>query len=373
MKADWLIVGAGLTGATLAERTASQLDQKVVVIERRDHLAGNAYDFRDQRGILVHKYGPHVFHTNSRRVWDYLSRFTEWRPFYYHVRAVVDERTVPVPFNLNSLHALFEPSRARKLEKLLLEHYSPRTTVPVLELKEATNPDLRSLGQYVYEKLFHGYTLKQWDLKPEELSPSVTGRVPVSLSRDDRYFHDVYQGIPSPGYTQMVTRMLDHPNIELRLSTDYRDLDGSVQYDRMVYTGAIDEFFDRRFGALEYRSLRFEFACEQVEFHQEVGQVNYPNSEAYTRITEFKHITGQHAPHTTIAYEYPQVHVPGENEPYYPIPRDEYAKLYLRYHEHAEKLKREILFAGRLGEYKYYNMDQVVERALDVFEKEVAR
>jgi UDP-galactopyranose mutase len=371
MKVDWLIVGAGFAGCTLAERIANQLDQKVLVVEKRDHIGGNAHDYYDEHGILVHEYGPHIFHTNSKRVWDYLSQFTDWRPYYHHVLAVVDGKKVPVPFNLNSLYAVFPPRYAARLEDQLLESFPFGSRVPILKLKTSASGDLRLLAEYVYEKVFYGYTLKQWELSPEELDPSVTGRVPVSISRDDRYFQDTYQAMPRLGYTPMFRRMLKHPNIRLLLNTDYQEIVGDIRFNRMVYTGPIDAFFDYAHGPLPYRSLHFERRTVEQEWHQEVGTVNYPNEYDCTRITEQKYLTGQDNAKSTLMIEYPRRYVPGENEPFYPTPREENRELYKRYLTEARKLGGTVIFAGRLADYKYYNMDQVVARALSAFEKEV--
>lgn len=367
MKVDWLIVGAGFTGCVLAERIASQLNQKVLIVERRDHIGGNAYDYHDHQGILVHKYGPHIFHTNSKKIWDYLSQFTEWRPYYHRVLAAVDGKKVPVPFNLNSLYALFPPKHAEKLEQLLIDHHGLGAKIPILRLRESSEGDLRHLAEYIYKKVFYGYTLKQWELKPEELDPSVTARVPVSVSRDDRYFQDHYQAMPKHGYTEMFRRMLRHPSIKVLLNTDYKEIVNDVLFNKMVYTGPIDAFFDYVHGELPYRSLRFEFLYFTSEFYQEVAQVNYPNDYAFTRITEVKHITGQRGLGTTVAVEYPEPYVRGSNEPYYPIPREHNRERYEQYLQEAAKLNRTVLFAGRLGDYRYYNMDQAVARALALF------
>lgn len=368
MKVNWLIVGAGFTGCTLAERIASQLNQKVLVVERRDHIGGNAYDFYNEHGLLVHKYGPHIFHTNSKKVWDYLSQFTEWRPYYHRVLAVVEGKKIPVPFNLNSLYVVFPPRLAAKLENQLIRELGYGKRVPVLRLMEHAKGDLRFLAEYIYENVFLGYTLKQWGARPEELDASVTGRVPVVISRDDRYFSDRYQAMPKYGYTQMFQRMLGHPNIHVLLKTDYRDIREQVRFERMVYTGSLDEFFGGMYGSLPYRSLRFEFVTLEAEFFQEVATVNYPNDYDFTRITEQKYLSGQTLPVTTLVYEYPQMYRAGENEPYYPIPREQNRELHRKYSIEAEKTGSVALFAGRLADYKYYNMDQAVARALSVFE-----
>lgn len=373
MRVDWLIVGAGFTGCTIAERIASQLDQKVLVVERRDHIGGNAYDEYDQSGVLVHRYGPHIFHTNSKKVWDYLSQFTDWRPYQHRVLAVVEGKKVPVPFNLNSLYAVFSSRFAERLEEKLVTQYGYAARVPILRLREADDPDLRFLAEYVYQNVFYRYTLKQWGLKPEELDPSVTGRVPVVVSRDDRYFQDTYQAMPSEGYTMLFRRMLRHKNIKVLLSTDYREVLDQINFNRMVYTGPIDEFFDYQYGPLPYRSLRFRFVTLEQEWYQEVATVNYPNDYDFTRVTEQKHLSGQRLPHTTLLYEYPGPYRPGENEPFYPVPREDNRELYAKYRREAEKLSGTVLFAGRLADYKYYNMDQAVARALKFFEEEIAR
>lgn len=313
MKVDWLIIGAGFTGSVIAERIASQLDQKVLVLEIRDHVGGNAHDFFDAHGTLVHKYGPHIFHTNSHKVWKYLSQFTNWRPYEHRVLAAIDGKTVPVPFNLTSLHTLFPPAEAIELEKLLVDQYGIEAKIPILRMREQVNPKLRQLADFIYENVFLGYTKKQWGLTPEELLPSVTGRVPVLVSHDDRYFQDQYQAMPVDGYTAMFNRMLNHPNIEVMLKTDYRAVSGTVRFNRMIYTATIDSYFDYVRGALPYRSVRFEIELLNKKWHQSAGQVNYPNDYNYTRITEMKHITGQDLGHTVLAIEYPEEHEIGVN------------------------------------------------------------
>lgn len=371
MKVDWLIVGAGYTGCVLAERIASQLDQTVLLVDRRGHVGGNAYDYHNEQGILIHKYGPHIFHTNSERVWEYLCQFTAWRSYEHRVLGVVEGQKVPVPFNLTSLERLMPRAQAERLEARLIELYGAGGHVPILRMREAQDADVRRLADYVYTQIFHTYTLKQWGLAPEQLDPSVTGRVPVRISRDDRYFQDTYQAMPAEGYTAMFGRMLAHPNIEVRVDTDYKTIAGEVRFNRMIYTGPIDAYFDYLHGPLPYRSLRFDFQTVDSEWFQEVGTVNYPNDVPYTRITEFKHLTGQNAPNTSVVTEYPQPHLPGENEPYYPVPREENRERYVRYQREADRLRPAVLFAGRLADYRYYNMDQAVARALKVFEDDV--
>ncbi|MEW9669195.1 UDP-galactopyranose mutase [Ammoniphilus sp. 3BR4] len=371
MKVDWIIVGAGFTGATLAERIASQLDQKVLVVERRDHIGGNSYDCFNEDGILIHKYGSHTFHTNSLLVWNYLSTFTKWRPYFHQVLVVADGKKVPIPFNLNSLYNLFPKKYAEKLESLLIGHYGFGIKVPILKLRENANRDLNFLADYIYQKVFYRYTLKHWELKPEELDPSVTARVPVYISRDNRYFQDTYQGIPMHGYTALFSKMLKHRNIKVLLNTDYREIIDQISFKRMIYTGPIDAFFDYRHGTLPYRSLNFDYHTLNQEYYQEVGTINYPNEYKFTRILEQKHLTGQLSPKTTVTFVYPEPHNLGKNEPYYPIPRAENRLLYNLYANEAEQIKEKVLFAGRLADYKYYNMDQAVARALTLF-KEIA-
>ncbi len=367
MKVDWLIVGAGFTGSVLAERIATQLNQRVLVVDRRNHIAGNAYDFYDDHGILVHKYGPHIFHTNSTPIWEYLLQFTEWRPYYHKVLASVEGKMVPVPFNLNSLAALFPSSMAAKLESSLIEKYGFGVKVPILRMLEESDPELKTLAKYIYKYVFQGYTEKQWGVPPEQLDASVTGRVPVFVSKDDRYFQDTYQGLPKHGYTEVFRRMLNHPNISILLQTDYRSLVDMIDYKRMIFTGPMDEFFDGCHGLLPYRSLRFELKHEPDIQVQEVAQLNYPNEHSFTRTTEFKTLTGQRSAGSTIAYEYSEPHIAGANEPYYPIPQEQNRIRYASYLDEAARLGDRILFAGRLADYKYYNMDQAIGRALKLF------
>jgi len=372
MRHEWVVVGAGLVGCTLAERIATELDQRVLVIEARDHVGGNVFDEFDEHGILVHRYGPHAFHTNDERVWKYLSRFTEWRFYEHRVLAKVDGQLVPVPFNLNSLDTLFRPDRAAHFRRLLLEAYEPGQDIPILRLREAPQPEIRKLADFVYEKIFYGYTVKQWGLTPEQLSPSVVGRVPVRLSRDDRYFRDRYQGVPALGYTALVQRMLSHKNIEVVLGTAFESIRDALGASRLIYTGPIDSYFGYAYGQLPYRSLRFESTYEAEKQHQPVAQINYPNDHEYTRVVEHKQITAQEVTGTTMTREYPQPHQPGKNEPYYPIPRPENLAVYAKYvAETARLIRGTVFFAGRLADYKYYNMDQAVARALCLFRREV--
>lgn len=372
MKVNWLIVGAGFTGGVLAERIATQLKQTVLLVDQRDHVGGNAYDYHDEHGVLVHKYGPHIFHTNARHVWDYLSRFTQWHNYHHRVLGVVDGHQVPIPFNLDSIEALFPVHFADSLSRQLIERFGFGVKVPILKLRESSSGDLKFLADYIYEKVFKNYTRKQWELDPEELGSGVTARVPVYVGRDDRYFQDRYQGMPAQGYSELFRRMLHHPKIRVLLNTRWQDISEQVQYERMVFSGPMDEYFGHMHGQLPYRSLRFAFHHRVEEQVQAVGTVNYPNDYDFTRITEFKHLTGQRCYGSTWIEEYPQAYRYGENDPYYPVPLEENRNLYRKYQAEAEQIQGRVIFAGRLGDYQYYNMDQAVARALSLFEKEIA-
>lgn len=368
MTRKWLVVGAGLTGATIAERIASVLEEQVTLVERRAHLAGNAHDAVNEYGILVHTYGPHIFHTNSKLVWEYLSRFGSWRPYEHKVLAEIDGRQVPVPINLNSIDLLFSPTDAARLSTQLVARFGLGGRVPILKLlKEPA--ELGELGAFVYEKVFSGYTFKQWNLTPDQLAPSVTARVPVIVSRDDRYFDDTYQALPVNGYTELVERMLDHRKIEVNLNTEFNVIDAVGRF--VIFTGPIDEFFDFRFGPLPYRTMRFQHETVDREWMLRVGTVNYPDVRVpFTRVTEMKRLTGQVARSSTLVYEYPGEHIPGRTEPHYPVPMEATRALYDRYRLLAGGSEG-VLFCGRLGEYRYYNMDQAVAAALAVFQKSI--
>ncbi len=355
---DYLIVGAGFAGSVLAERLARVAGKKVIICDKRPHIGGNAYDHYDDAGVLVHKYGPHIFHTNSREVYDYLSQFTAWRPYEHRVRASVDGQLVPIPINLDSVNQLYGLNLTsfeltKFFESVAEKRDSIRTSEDVIVSK---------VGRELYEKFFRNYTRKQWDLDPSELDATVTARVPVRTNRDDRYFTDTYQVMPLRGYTRMFENMLDHPNIKILLNTDYREIEDVFPYQEMVYTGPVDEFFDYRFGKLPYRSLEFRHETHNVAVYQPAPVVNYPNEHAYTRVTEFKYLTGQEHLKTSIVFEYPRA----AGDPYYPVPRPENAMLYRQYQALAEATAG-VHFVGRLATYKYYNMDQVVAQALTLF------
>ena len=357
---DWLIVGAGFAGSVLAERIASQRGEKVLIVDRRNHVGGNAYDCYDDAGILIHRYGPHIFHTNAAPIVSYLSQFTEWRPYEHRVLSSVDGQLLPVPINLDTINRLY--GLALTSEQLEAFFASRRETVE--EIKTAEDVVVSTVGRDLYEKFFRGYTRKQWGLDPSQLSKSVTARVPTRTSRDDRYFGDKFQSMPAGGYTRMFQRMLDHPNIKIMLQTDYRDVLGEIPFRQMIYTGPVDEFFDWRLGRLPYRSLRFDHVTLDREQFQPVAVVNYPQTENFTRITEYKHLTGQQHPKTSLTYEFPT----DIGEPFYPVPRPENEALYKQY-EALAAARPDVWFVGRLATYRYYNMDQVVGQALATFER----
>jgi UDP-galactopyranose mutase len=352
-----VIAGAGFAGSVLAERLAEGSGLRVLVCDKRDHIGGNAYDHRNEAGILVHRYGPHIFHTNAASVFDYLSGFTAWRPYEHRVLACVRDRLVPIPINRTTINTLYGLSLRDEpaVEAFLAERAEPRE--PALTSEDVV---VGRVGHELYELFFRGYTRKQWGLDPSQLDASVTARVPTRADDDDRYFTDRYQAMPLDGYTAMFERMLDRPGIDVRLGTDWRDVRDTEDYGRVVFTGPVDEYFDRRFGPLPYRSLRFAFETREGQRLLPVGTVNYPDERVpYTRITEFGHLTGRWGDRTTLVREYPTA----EGDPYYPIPRPQNAELYKRYEALAAGDRR-VVFVGRLATYRYYNMDQVVAQAL---------
>ncbi|GAA4450137.1 UDP-galactopyranose mutase [Nibrella saemangeumensis] len=360
MHFDFAIVGAGYAGSVLAERLASQSGKKVLLIDKRPHIGGNAYDYYNEDGILIHLYGPHIFHTNSPDVFAYLSQFTEWRPYEHRVLASVDGKLLPIPINLDTVNKLY----GYNFTSEELEEYFKTVGEQVDKIRTSEDVVVSQVGRDLYEKFFRGYTRKQWGLDPSELDKMVTSRIPTRTNRDDRYFTDQYQYMPLHGYTKMFEKMLDNPNIQLMLSTDFREVKETLSYDQLIYTGPVDEYFDHCFGKLPYRSLRFEHKTVDTEQYQPVAVVNYPNDNAYTRITEYKYLTGQEHPKTSITFEYPQA----EGDPYYPIPKPENAELYQRYKQLADQ-QPNVHFVGRLGTYRYYNMDQVVAQALTLYKK----
>ena len=397
---DALVVGAGFAGAVSARRLAEEAGHNVLVLERRDHVGGNAYDCPDEHGVLIHKYGPHIFHTNDRRVFDWLSRFTEWRDYQHRVVANIPDENgeprqrlqYPVPFNLTSLETAFGEAEGRRLGDKLTAAYGAEKKVTILELRQNPDPEIAAIADYVYEHVFVRYTMKQWGQTPEEIDPATTARVPVFLSRDDRYFQDAYQGMPLEGYTPLFEKMLDHPNITVELSADALNrleladgqakLDGEAFDGPVIYTGQADELFGFCFGPLPYRTLDFVFETWQARgpdrlwpdpdhplrvppYYQTHGTVNYTVDEDYTRITEFKRLTGQDLPGvTTIMKEYSKAYTGGAGEiPYYAIINPENNALYGKYKAEADKFSN-LHLLGRLAEYKYYNMDAIVAQAL---------
>ena len=375
---NYIVIGAGFAGSVLAERIANVLNEKVLVIEKRNHIGGNCYDYRTKDGIIVHKYGPHLFHTNYKDVFDYLSNFTEWDIYHHYVLGFIDGKKVPIPFNLNTLYEVFPPSLAKKLEEKLLSKYKYGIKVPILELKKENDKDLKFLAEFVYEKVFKNYTAKQWNMRPEDIDPEVTARVPVYISKDNRYFTDKYQAVPRDGYTKIFENMLNHPNIKLMLNTDFKevlkiDFENKKIYflgqefkGKLIFTGMIDELLDFKYGFLPYRSLNLKFEIYDKEYFQEAPVVNYPNNYDFTRITEFKHIHPIETRKTVILKEFPKTYSPGTDIPYYPVFTKENRELYNKYKKEVQQLEN-IILVGRLAEYKYYDMDDIVKRALEVF------
>lgn len=373
---DCIIIGSGCAGAVTANILA-QKGKKVLVIEKRSHIGGNCYDEKEEHGILVHKYGPHIFHTNSRKVYDYLSRYTSWYDYRHEVEGYIHGQYIPVPFNLNSLKLVYGEEKAAALTEKLIREYGEGTKVPILKLRENEDPDIRAIAEYVYQNIFLKYTMKQWGQKPEEISPEVTGRVPVLISYDNRYFQDKYQGVPKDGFTPMFEHMLDHENIEVVLDTDCRDVlkftgneilfEGKPFAGDVIYTGALDELFDCKYGRLPYRSLDFHFEHYDEESYQGHSVVNYTVSEDYTRITEFKFLTGQkNTDGTTIVKEYPFAYTGAAGEiPYYAILNEENQALYEKYRALTAGLPKFHLL-GRLAEYKYYNIDAMTKKAMEL-------
>jgi UDP-galactopyranose mutase len=361
---DYLIVGAGFAGSVLAERLANGSNKKVLICDKRPHIGGNAYDFYNDEGILVHLYGPHIFHTNSAEVFDYLTRFTEWREYQHRVLARVDGMLVPIPINLDTINKLYGLS----LTSFELQEWFDKIREPREHIKTSEDVVVNAVGRELYEKFFRGYTRKQWGLDPSELDATVTARVPTRTNRDDRYFTDTFQAMPKHGYTRMFENMLDSPNIKIMLNCDYREIINEIKFREMVYTGPVDAFFDYRYGKLPYRSLEFKHETHSQRVFQEAPVINYPNEQPYTRVTEFKYLTGQEHEKTSIVYEYPRA----EGDPYYPIPKKENAELYAKYKALADA-RPDVHFVGRLATYKYYNMDQVTAQALTVYSRIIGK
>lgn len=358
---DYLVVGGGFAGCVLAERLASQLDQRVLIIDRRSHIGGNAYDCADEAGVMIHRYGPHIFHTNAQRVLDYLSQFTPWRPYEHRVLAEVDGQQVPIPINLTTLNRLY----GLNLDEAGAAAFLAARATPSTVINSSRDVVVSQVGIELYEKFFEGYTRKQWGVDASQLDKAVTARVPTRTDADDRYFQDKFQCMPLHGYTRMFEKMIDHPNIDFRPSTDFAEVKNEISFGHLIYSGPVDEYFDHCYGRLPYRSLRFEHSTLDQPQYQDVAVVNYPSPDVpFTRITEYKHLTGQTHPKTSITREFPT----SEGDPYYPIPAAANAALYKRYEALAESTPG-VTFTGRLGTYKYYNMDQVVAQSLALFSR----
>lgn len=379
---DFLIVGAGLSGCTIAERIANVLNKNVLILEKRNHLGGNCYSYKDENNIIVHKYGPHLFHTDSKKVFDYLSNFTEWQEYVHRVLGFIDGKKVPIPVNINTIYELFPADTANSLKIKLLNKYDYGSRIPILELFKETDPDLNFFANFIYDKVYKNYTQKQWGYKPEEINFEVTARVPVYISNDNRYFTDKYQKVPLEGYTKLIERMLYHPRIRVMLRTNFRSLlkmdytTGNIYFmgeeykGKLIFTGQIDELFDFKYGCLPYRGLDLKFETIEHEYYQEAPVVNYPNDYEFTRITEFKHIHYVKSANTIILKEYPKNYQTHKDIPYYPVLHKVSQDLYGRYKEEADRFSNLILL-GRLAEYKYYDMDDAVKRSLDIFEEKI--
>lgn len=365
MKQTNLIVGAGLSGIVLANKIATELQQDVTIIDYKDHIGGQCFDYKNEHGITIHKYGPHIFRTSDKKIWDFMSQFTDWHPYSHEVRAMVDGKEIPVPFNLNSLHACFEQEKANQIEKKLVAKFGMNVKIPILTLREEKDKLLAELADFIYNKVFLNYTLKQWGFKPEDLNPSVTASVPVYIGFDNRYFNDLYQGIPKLGYTKMFENMLDNPLITVKLNQKF-EIEMLNKYSYIFHSGSIDEFCNYKYGKLPYRSLYFDFQSIDKPYFQRASVINYPNEHSYTRISEYKYFLNEISTSTTISYEYPQEFEIGKNERFYPILNDENTNLYKKYLDCIKQYKN-LYFFGRLGAYKYYDMNRAIDGALNLF------
>ena len=360
-----LVVGAGISGATIASLMADS--EQITVIDSNDKIGGNCYDYRNVDGIMVHRYGSHIFHTSDQQVWDLLSKYTRFNTYMHRVYAVIEGNEINIPFNFNSIRKSFPPQLAERIESKLLDCYPYGSKIPIRDFMQQDDSDLRFLAEYIYEHVFLHYTEKQWGKTPDQIDGAVTARVPVYMSMDDRYFQDRFQGIPQEGYTRMIAKMLDKPNVALRLNTSFKDIDDIDSYDHIFYTGPIDELMDYSFGPLPYRSVRFQLEEYDKEYYQDNAVVNYPNNYDFTRIHEYKYYLDDKSPRTVIAKEYSEEFIPGKNDRFYPIPTDDNIALYQRYLEAAKKRYPNMHFLGRLGDYKYYDMDKAVARAIGVY------
>ncbi|MCM1338280.1 MAG: UDP-galactopyranose mutase [Muribaculaceae bacterium] len=361
-----LIVGTGISGTVLARKIAEEANEKVLLIDSKSHIGGNCYDYKDKNGITIHKYGSHIFHTNDKKVWEFFNRFANFNTYMHKVYVIIDGIKTTIPFNLNTLYDVFPKSMAQNFEKKLFANFEYNTKIPILELKNTKDKELNFLANYIYEKVFINYTIKQWGVKPEDIDSSITARVPVFISKDDRYFQDKFQGIPIGGYTQMIEKIINHPNIEIMLSTKYQELK-HITFKRIFYTGSIDEFFDYKLGILPYRSVAFKTNELDLSYYQNNSVINYPNNYDFTRIHEYKHYLNENSDKTVIAKEFSTDFQIGENERYYPIIKPENIELYNNYKKLSKNCQN-LYFLGRLGDYKYYDMDKAAARAMECFE-----
>ncbi|MBI5700641.1 UDP-galactopyranose mutase [Candidatus Saganbacteria bacterium] len=365
MKYDYIVVGAGFSGATVAERLAAQ-GKSVLMIEQRDHVGGNCFDYKDENGITVHKYGPHIFHTKSIEVWAYLSQFTEWLPYKHKVLSNRGDINVSLPISFKSIDQIYPASKAASLKIKLNDSFGSGVKISIIDLLNDKDSELKDLAKEIFEKIYLGYSLKQWGEDPRGLDHSILNRVPIWTNYGDYYFNDVYQGIPKDGYTRIIENMINKPNVKILVGQDYKNIIGNLQYDKMFYTGPIDHFFNHKFGKLPYRALRYEFETLNTEWFQANSVINYSGNEPFTRITEFKHFDDHRSDKTVILREYPENYEFGKNTPSYAIPKGENHELYEKYKSEADKLEN-VVFLGRLAEYKYYNMDEVVLKAIEAF------
>lgn len=359
-----LVVGIGFSGAVIANLIAENLKEEVILIDKKDHIAGNCFDYLDKNGIMIHKYGSHIFHTSNDEVWKYLNRFSNFNQYMHKVHAIIDGIETTIPFNFNTIYDVFPKTMAEQIELKLLKKFEYNSKIPILEFQNQKDKLLKFLADFIFEKVYAQYTIKQWGLNPKDIDKTVTARIPIYLSKDNRYFQDKYQGIPCDGYTKLISNMLDNKNIKIELNTDYKNIDKN--FNRIFYTGSIDEYFNFEFGQLEYRSVNFKLEEYNMEFYQKNSVVNYPCNYDFTRIHEYKHYLKNKSDKTVIAKEYSENFQLGKNERFYPILKKENITLYKKYLKRAKTLKN-TYFLGRLGDYQYYDMDKAIYRAMEVF------
>lgn len=367
----YLVVGAGLTGCIIAHKIATQLNKKVKIIDKNDHVAGNLYDYKDENDILIHKYGTHIFHTNKAKTWDFISKFTHLYPYHHTLTARVDGVMIPLPFNLNSIYKLFSPQMAEAIEVKLINRFGYNKQVPILKLTETKDKDLQFLANYIYKSIYLGYISKKRNISIKEIDKEVISKISLFINKKDSFYQDKYQGIPHNGYTKMCEKMIKHKNIELKLKQPFKGIDcpDLKQFDKIIYTGGIDEFFEYKFGKLSYKNFKYKTHSYKMEYFQEHFQVNYPNEYDYISTTEYKHLLNQNTKNTTVVYTYP-VKDNTQGIPSYPDITEENNKIYTQYLEES-KLLEKCIFAGRLAEFKYFSMDEAIENALEVFESQI--